>query len=312
MGISSARLVAGTVMAVAGLAIGFFAGGLVAARFVGSGAALADAATVALVAVGCGIVVAGVAVWWVRRASPRTLLPGTLFSLALAGVLGTVAVVTRPPRRGAAAGTDTSRFGQVATSAPLPVTGGDSLLGLMRIGATGEGSGLLPAPLDLRGGPGREAAVLTTVTRWSDLVAEEVSYEEPAIAVYRVAHPWYLVATRDSVYGWVELPAGGTVVPLVELLPDRLSYLTAAWNGVLHAAPGDGSGTTVEGIVRDHGEASVEVHEARQVGDALWLRVSVHRESPCETAGEVEVAAEGWVPAWTRGRPTVWYYSRGC
>lgn len=312
MASSSARLMAGTVMAVAGLAIGFFAGGLVAARLVDSGAALADAATVALVAVGCGIIVAGVAVWWVRRAPPRAVLPGTLLSVAAAAVLATMAVVTRPARQGAAADIDTPRFERVATSAPLTVTGGDSLLGLLQLGAALDGGTLLPAPLDLHGGPGDSAQVLTTVTRWSDLVGEEIGYEEPAIAVFRVAHPWYLVLTRDSILGWVRLPAGGTVVPLVELLPEQLTYLTAAWDGEVRPEPGAGTPRPVHGVVRDQGEASAEVLEARQVGDALWLHVRVHRDSPCETAGEVEVVAEGWVPAWTNGQPTVWYYSRGC
>lgn len=302
------RLLAGGLMTLAGAGVGFLAGGLLASRLTGAGAALTDAATVAVAAVGGALLVAAAAIAVARRASRSTLLLATLVLLVTAAVLATA--VRRPGTSGAPA-TDATGAA-VATAPPLAVTGGDSLLGLMRLGTAADGSELLPVALDLRGGPGEAAPVLTTVTRWSDLVTEEIGYEEPAIAVFRVAHPWFLVATRDSVLGWARLPEGATVVPLVELLPDRLTYLTASWDGMVRASPAAGSPTAVTGIVRDHGEASAEVHEARQVGDALWLRVSVHRESPCEAAGEVDVVAGGWVPAWTNGKPTAWYYSRGC
>lgn len=302
------RLLAGALMTLAGAALGFLAGGLLARRLAGSGAALADAATVAVAAVAGALLGAAGAIVVARRA-PRSTLPLAILTL-LAGVAALATAVRRPAATPATAADSTATA--VATSLPLAVTGGDSLLGLMRLGAAADGSDLLPIPLDLRGGPGEAATVLTTVTRWSDLVAEEIGYEEPAIAVFRVAHPWFLVATRDSVLGWTRLPDGATVVPLVELLPDRLTYLTPAWDGTLHESPGTGPATAVTGIVRDDGEASVEIHEAQQVGDGLWLRVTVHRESPCETGGDVEVVAEGWVPAWTSGQPTVWYYSRGC
>lgn len=293
----------------AALAVGFLAGGLLSAAVVRPGDALASATTVALFAVGSGLAAAIAAGWATTRLAPGPVVAATIALVAVAVALAAVTVQRRPPRLAAGAALDT---GTATTSRALTVTGGDSLLGLMRLGATADGSGLLPTSLDLHGGPGDTAPVLTTVTRWSDLMAEEIGYEEPAIAVFRVAHPWYLVETRDSVLGWVRLPEGATVVPLVELLPDRLSYLTTAWDGRLHATPGAGDAVTVSGFTSDDGEVSAQVHEARHVGDALWLRVSVHRESPCETLGEVEVVAEGWIPAWTGGKPTAWYYSRGC
>lgn len=235
-----------------------------------------------------------------------TWLAGATLAVAIAVTIVVMRTCCPAPR----VATDTTEA--TATAPPLIVTGGDSLLGLMRLAAPPDGSGLFPTPLDLHGAPGDSTPVLTTVTRWSDLVAHEIDYEEPAIAVFRTDHPWYLVETRDSLFGWLRLPDGASVVALVDLLPDRLTYLTPDWDGVLHAAPGVGTGTPVRGAVRHNGEASAEVHEARQVGDALWLRVSVHDQSPCLATGDVSVVATGWVPAWTAAQPTAWYYSRGC
>jgi hypothetical protein len=183
---------------------------------------------------------------------------------------------------------------------------------MMRLGTVADGSGLLPGPLQLRAAPSDSADTLVTITRWQDVLSEEIAYEEPAVVVWRVAHPWYLVATRDSVGGWIRIPDGATMVPMADLLKDRLAYLTAAWNGSLHAAPGDAVSRSVDGVVRDDGETSANVLDTRLVGDTLWVQVQVHDESPCTSTADPKVIGEGWVRAWTGGKPTVWYYSRGC
>jgi hypothetical protein len=311
----AARLLAGLVLLPSAALSAFLLAGRAAAAASGSGSALADAATVAIVALAGAAMATGLAAWALTRVSRARLpwLTTMVLMLALALLGWTLATSNRGPD---ACGGGECEPGAAAapltTALPVTVTGGDSLLGLLQLGSPSDGSGLLPAPLDLRGGPGEAAAVLATVTRWSDLHTREIGYEEPAIAVYRLADPWYLVSTRDSLLGWVVLPDGASVVPLEELLVDRLSYLTPAWDGRLHAEPGAGPAVAPPGLVRDDGEASADVHEARLVAGALWLRVTVHSESPCETGGQPEVIGEGWVPAWTAGTPTAWYYSRGC
>lgn len=200
----------------------------------------------------------------------------------------------------------------VSIAPPLTVSGPDSLLGMLRLGVVADGSGLLPGPLQLRAAPSDSADTLVTVTRWQDVLAEEIAYEEPAIVVWRMAHPWYLVAARDSLRGWIRIPDGATMVPLSELLKERLAYLTGAWDGTLFSTPGSGSAVAVVGVTRDQGEASASVEETRMAGDTLWVHVQVHNQSPCESAGDPKVIGDGWVRAWTGGRPTVWYYSRGC
>jgi hypothetical protein len=182
----------------------------------------------------------------------------------------------------------------------------------MRLSTVIDGSGLLPEPLQLRAAPSDSSDTLVTITRWQDVIAEEIGYEEPAIAVWRVAHPWYLVAANDSLRGWIRIPDGASVVPLADLLMERLAYLTGAWDGTLSATPGRGTPVAVVGVTRDDGEASVSVQGARMVGDTLWVHVQVHDQSPCESTGDPKVIGDGWVRAWTSGKPTVWYYSRGC
>lgn len=200
----------------------------------------------------------------------------------------------------------------VATSTPIRVSGPDSIVAMMAFEQMADGSGLLPAPLHLRAAPSDSADILATVTRWQDMLSEEVGYEEPGLTVWRLAPPWYLVATRDTIRGWIALPDSARVISLGELFLERLTYLTPAWDGTVRATPAATAATTVTGTMRDDGEAPVTVHESRLVANRLWLRVSVYDQSPCESLGTPAVVATGWVPAWTGGQPTVWYYSRGC
>lgn len=224
----------------------------------------------------------------------------TIACVALAGLLGCRAEPVPPPAP------------PVTTTTPLTVSGPDSLLGMLRLGVIADGSGLLPGPIQLRAAPSDSADTLVTVTRWQDVLAEEIGYEEPAIVVWRVALPWVLIATRDSLRGWIRAPDGSSIVLMPELLKDRLSYLTGVWDGTLFGTPGVGNATAVVGVTRDEGEASADVSETRMVGDTLWVHVQVHDQSPCNATGDPKVIADGWVKAWTGGKPTVWYYSRGC
>lgn len=218
--------------------------------------------------------------------------------LALAGCRDAPIPATPPP---------------VTTTTPITVGGRDSILGLLNPGGPqADGTGILALPLQLRAAPYPEADTLVTVTRWQDVIAEEIDYEVPALTIWRAAAPWYLVSTQDSVRGWIELPEGGQVTLIPELLNDRLTYLTPAWDGQIHVAPDFSAATTRPGITDADGEVSVEVRESRTVDGRLWLRVALHDRSPCEGTTPPKNVADGWVPAWTGGQTTVWYYSRGC
>jgi len=201
----------------------------------------------------------------------------------------------------------------VETTTALTVSGIDSMIGLLNLGGpAADGSGLLALPLQLRAAPSATADTIVTVTRWVDVVAEEIDYEVPAVVVWRNANPWFLVSTHDSVRGWIELPEGGSVTLIPELFQNRLTYLTPAWDGQLFAAPSPTAALT-RPVARDvDGETSVEVRESKVVDGTLWLRVAVHDRSPCEGTTPPRYIADGWVKAWTGARNTVWYYSRGC
>jgi hypothetical protein len=201
----------------------------------------------------------------------------------------------------------------VETSTAITVSGIDSMIGLLNLGGpVADGSGLLALPLQLRAAPSSTADTIVTVTRWVDLIAEEIDYEVPAVVVWRDANPWYLVSTHDSVRGWIELPDGGSVTLIPQLFENRLTYLTPAWDGRLFAAPDSSAEVTRAGGRDGDSEASVEVRESRMVDGTLWLRVALHDRSPCEGTTPPRYVADGWVKAWTGARNTVWYYSRGC
>jgi HAMP domain-containing protein len=143
---------------------------------------------------------------------------------------------------------------------------------------------------------------------------EEHAYEEEAVKVYGHRGNWYLVGLREGGRAWLDTRATGRFLPLEELLTNRLNYLTAAWDARVRPEPDLSSPTTEVRVARAvEPEVPADVLESRRIGGTLWLRVEVHAESPCERGEKPPVIATGWIPAWAPdGRPTAWYYARGC
>lgn len=141
----------------------------------------------------------------------------------------------------------------------------------------------------------------------------EHAYEEESVTVYGQQGTWYLVGLREGGRAWMDLGAAGRYFPLEELVMNRLNWLTDAWDTRLREAP-DLKAPAVEAPVpREAGrEVPAKVLEARRDGDMLWFKVEVLEQSPCE-GGTPPVVASGWIPAWDQdGKPTAWFYSRGC
>jgi hypothetical protein len=190
---------------------------------------------------------------------------------------------------------------------PPPLPEVDSIIGLAPL-AGPEWTGGLPASLVIQrrdAGPGTRPITL------DDLEHAELGYDAPALVVRGMRERWLLVATTAGGRGWVRAPHHSSMVPLTEVLPRALTYLTGAWNREVADAPG-GAATRVAGIDPGEDETPATVHEARLVDGTLWLDVSVFAYSPCEGDSDPPRIARGWVPAWTGGAPTAWYYSRGC
>lgn len=138
------------------------------------------------------------------------------------------------------------------------------------------------------------------------LPAQEYDYEAPAAVVLERRGLWYRI--RDGGTGsWLHATSRSEFLSLESLLPERLTYLTAAWDGRLRSAPGAPASARLEA-----GERAVRVTEVRRIADAFWVEVEVLAGSPCEVA-EPGVAARGWVPAHaSSGESVVWFHARGC
>ena len=118
-----------------------------------------------------------------------------------------------------------------------------------------------------------------------------------------------LVGLADNGRAW--LPRNrGEFLPLEPTLRDRLTYLTEARDGTVHFEPDAASSRVPVPSLGDAGEALAALLGTRMVDGALWLEIEV-LDRICE-ADTARTVARGWIRAWTDGKPTMWFYSRGC
>jgi hypothetical protein len=146
--------------------------------------------------------------------------------------------------------------------------------------------------------------------RVGEFPTREYEYEAPAAIVLEQRGRWFRVRLPDGA-AWLRASQRDEFLPLERLLPDRLTYLTSAWDGRLAALPG----AVMTPVERSRPGADVHVRlvELRRVGDDLWVHVEVLSHSGCESAEEPGVTARGWLPAHApSGEPTIWFFSRGC
>lgn len=204
--------------------------------------------------------------------------PSATWSALVTALLTTLALVTSGCERGAPAA-------RADTPPPLPPPGSaDSLLGLLIVPAESLGR----------------------------LEAREHGYEEASAVVYGIGDDgrWLLVGLRDGGRTWLRREAG-EFLPIESLLRGRLTHLTNAWDRSLRFAPHAGSSPhQVRGLARGGDDPPARLLGTRVVDGRLWLEVQVLNRI-CE-GDTPETVAYGWVPAWTGGQPTMWFYSRGC
>lgn len=196
---------------------------------------------------------------------------------------------------------------------PEPVSNGpDSLLGLLALPGLDEQ--VIPAPVTVRvhALPSEGSALIAETSAPDSLDQLEVSYETPAMTVWRRNGDWYGVKLKDGRPGWIATPQGATFHSLAELIDDSFTYLAEAWDGKLYPEADLLARPVDIPTARDTtGEPVVDVREVRQIDGRLWVRLVLYDQSPCE-GDEPKELLEAWVPAWTRAQPTVWFYSRGC
>jgi len=182
----------------------------------------------------------------------------------------------------------------------------DRLVGLLDVsGFSHAGHALLLAR------PERGARQMARLGGYDGLAAREVGYETPAAVVYARVDGWYRLRTAEGEYGWLPPEFAGTFFSYADLPVGRLAYLPLPWHGFLWPSPG--AGLPVRVIPpQDQREQPVEVLESARVGGALWFRIRLLRNSPCED-GSAEQGNGGWIPAYRDdGAPAAWFYARGC
>ena len=152
--------------------------------------------------------------------------------------------------------------------------------------------------------------VQAAAQRVGELPTREYEYEAPAAIVLEERGRWFRIRLPVGT-AWIQAAEEDGYYPLERLLPDRLTYLTGAWDGRL--APSPGAPAVEIARSRAVGEQHVRVTEVRRVGQDHWVRVELASHSVCASAAEPTVTARGWLPAHAAsGELAIWFYSRGC
>jgi hypothetical protein len=140
------------------------------------------------------------------------------------------------------------------------------------------------------------------------LPVKEHDYEQPGAIVLEQRGRWFKVRLAGGA-AWLHASPRAEYLSLERLLADSLAYLTDHWDGRLAKSP---DMPTVE--VPSPGAApSVHIIGFQEPRGQLWVHVSVLSHSPCTSAEEPRVVAQGWLPAHAvSGEPAIWFYSRGC
>jgi hypothetical protein len=142
----------------------------------------------------------------------------------------------------------------------------------------------------------------------------ESDYEVKAVTVYGQRGDWFLVGVSDGGRSWIHARAAGVFVRAESLVVNGLTYLTPAWDHRVRETADPGSPGREVVLPRDFGaEIPARVLRAIRSGDVVSLQVEVFDRSPCAAPEDPGVIATGWIPMWSpNGKPTTWFYSRGC
>jgi hypothetical protein len=142
------------------------------------------------------------------------------------------------------------------------------------------------------------------------LPVAEFQYEDVAAIALEQRGRWFRLRLETG-SAWVRASDRDEFHPLERLLIDGLAHFTPDWDRRLSERPG-ASSRNARGVTGQD-EPSARVIRSETAGAVLWLFVEVMSHSGCEGGEAPRVVDRGWVPAHTAsGRPTLWFYSRGC
>ena len=171
-------------------------------------------------------------------------------------------------------------------------------------------------PIPIREEARPDSVAVREVLRSQELAGAEYSYEASGAIVSEQWGNWFRVASQHGQSGWVGPDHIGTFHPLQNLLLEHLSYLNERWDGLIFEEPAPLSPARgIDATWRNHlgREVSIEVVGDRWTNGYLWIEVVILSGSPCAAAEKPAALGRGWVRAHdTLGRPSAWFYSRGC
>ncbi len=188
-----------------------------------------------------------------------------------------------------------------------------TVLNLAEPGASSPPPGLYLPPLEVRAAPEAGAAVVASIRLPLEVVTREYDYERRGAVVLEQRPDWYRIALPNDRCGWVSARLAGPFRPYAELIVNRLSYLTAYWDGWVWPDPGAGNPVKAE-VKQPEGrpEYPVRVLGTQDLAGTLWLQIELLSADPCE-GGSPKTLNGGWVPAFSpEGKLTTWFHSRGC
>lgn len=170
-------------------------------------------------------------------------------------------------------------------------------------------------PIPIRQEAKPDSATVREVLRSQELAGAEYSYEDSGAIVSEQWGNWFRVALEEGQPGWIGPDHIGAFHPIQNLLLEKLSYLNERWDGLIYdTADRFAPARKIAPTWRRHlgREVPIEVVGESWFNGHLWLEVVILSESQC--SGEKPAAlARGWVYAHdTAGRPSAWFYSRGC
>lgn len=170
----------------------------------------------------------------------------------------------------------------------------------------------------LRLAPSSGSTSIGDIHSYDGLESREFAYEQPGAVVYAKLPGWYRLRTAAGVFGWLSADEAGTWFPYDTLPVRRLAYLTDEWSGLIWPDAGAGLPVRMDLVSSDRpAEYSVNVLEDTEIGGMTWFHVELLRVDPCSGAqpagAQPATGTAGWVPAYgRRGKPVIWFYSRGC
>jgi hypothetical protein len=165
--------------------------------------------------------------------------------------------------------------------------------------------------VELYARPDSKSKVAAVIESIPQVDEAEYGYEQEGALVYGREREHFLIRTSRGI-AWLSPDHAGRFHPIETLIQRGLTYLTDAWDGFVHAAPGSANRTRVQQR-RPYGYEDVRVKGQQTVEGKLWADIEVISHSICESEKPPAIKARGWIPVHDNGgAPTIWFPSRGC